>query len=131
MFSVHIQGQEYRVTNETLDRLFGMRDWREMNPWSFQNRVRAEHRAGRLIVEGKRLRLASPVEEAENRLRWADARDEILRSGFLCLAAQLAVLAGEVRGLRESVEFDTSAATTRLSRADGENARWETTAREP
>jgi hypothetical protein len=114
MLSVRIQAQDYRVSNETLDRLFGRQAWRRFV--FLEDRVRDQHAAGRLIIQGRRLRLASRMEEAEHLLRYAEDPDEMLRSGFLYLASHVAALASELRALRESLEFDTSAATASLSR---------------
>jgi hypothetical protein len=120
MLSVRIHGHKYRISNETLDQVF--RDWRRMNIGLLENSIRAQHAAGKLVVQGHRLRLASAIEEAEQRLRSAEDAQEILRAGFLYAAAQLAALTREVRGLRESREFDTSAANAALSRDQAENA---------
>jgi hypothetical protein len=117
MLSVRIDGHTYRISNETLDQLFA--DWREAmrrNIGLLENSIRTQHAAGKLVIQGQRLRLASAIEQAEHRLLSAEDADEILRSGFLHAAAQLAALASEVRALRESLEFDTSAADATLSR---------------
>jgi hypothetical protein len=102
MLSVRIEGQKYRVTNATLDRLFGVDEWRRLDPALVQNSIRQHHRAGRLVVDRQRVRFASPLEEAESRLRAEDNRDEIVRWGFLRVAAGLAQIAEEIRALRTS-----------------------------
>jgi hypothetical protein len=104
MLSVRIEGQKYWVTNETLDRLFGVDKWRRLDPALLHNRVRHHHRAGRLILDRQRVQLASPLEEAESRLRAENNRDEILRWGFLHVAAGLAQIADEIRALRTLTE---------------------------
>jgi hypothetical protein len=104
MLSVRIEGQKYWVTNETLDRLFGVDKWRRLDPALLQSRVRHHHRAGRLILDREGVRLASPLEEAESRLRAENDRDEILRWGFLRVAAGLAHIADEIRALRTLTE---------------------------
>jgi hypothetical protein len=120
MLSVRIQGRKYRISNETLEQLF--RDWRRMNIALLENSIRTQHAAGKLVIQGQRVRLASAIEEAEQRLRSAEGPEEILRSGFLYAAAQLAALAGDMRALRESLEVDTSAANATLSRDRAEGA---------
>jgi hypothetical protein len=120
MLSVRIRDQQYRISNETLDQLF--RNWRRMNITILENRVRTQHGVGKLVIQGQRLRLASAIEEAEQRLRSAEEPDEILRSGFLYSAALLAELASDVRALRESLEVDTSAVNAKLSRDRAEDA---------
>lgn len=123
MLSVRIQGQNYRISNETLDQLFD--DWRRMSRMNIallENSIRTQLGAGRLVIQGQRLRLPSAIQEAEQQLRLAEGPDEILRRGFLYAAAQLAALASEVRALRESFEFDTPAASSSLSRGHAEDA---------
>jgi len=91
MLSVRIQGQTYRISNETLDRLVGADGWRRMGSGLLQNRIRDEYLAGRLIeTQGQRLRLATPTEEVERRLRSEDDPGEILRWGLLHIASQVA-----------------------------------------
>jgi hypothetical protein len=99
MLSVRIQGQNYRVSNETLDRLFGVDSWSRLDHALLQSRIREHHRGGRLVIDRQRLRIASPLEEAESRLRAADSRDDILRWGFLRIAAGLTQIADEIRAL--------------------------------
>ena len=99
MLSVRIQGQNYRVSNETLDRLFGVDSWRGLDYGSLQKRIRAHHLGGKVVIDRQRLRIASPLEEAESRLRAADSGDEILRWGFLRIAAGLTQIADEIRAL--------------------------------
>ncbi len=122
MLSVRVGDQNYRVTNETLDRLFGIDRWRRFDSAVLANEIRQHHRAGALIIERRRLRLPSPSEEAERRLRSEDDPDEILRWGVLYLAAQLHEVATELRALRQGLQFDESAATARLSRDPAEDA---------
>jgi hypothetical protein len=122
MLAVRIQNQTYRVTNATLDRLLGAEQWRRMSRSLLQKSIQAHHAAGRLMVDGQRLRCPSASEEAEQRLRVTDDRDEMLRNGLLYVAAQIATLTAEVRSLRESLEFDTSAANAALARARPERA---------
>jgi hypothetical protein len=115
MLSVRIRGQNYRISNETLDRVFG-ESWRRSNVEQLQKRIQNRHDEGKLVVQGQRLRLATPAEEAEQRLRSAEGQDEILRWGLLSLASQIAEAATEVRAGREALAFDESAATAKLSR---------------
>ena len=117
MLSVRIQGQKYRIGNETLDRLIGSENWRRMDSGLLQNRIRDEYLAGRLIeTQGQRLRLATTSEEAERRIRSEDDPGEILRWGLLHIASQVAEVADQLRALRDAVQFDTDAATVSLSR---------------
>jgi hypothetical protein len=125
VIKVRIQGQEFSVTNETLDRLFPHRSWRQLEPWSLERALGDRRAAGVLVTEGRRLRLATPIEEAEHRLRHGESVDETLRGALLYLAArleplreiaaQVQALAGEVRALREAVELEagTTAALAR------------------
>jgi hypothetical protein len=99
MLPVRIQGHNHRVTNKTLDRLFGVDSWRGIDRALLQNTIREHHRAGRLVIDRQRLRLASSLEEAESRLRAEQSRDEILRSGFRRIASGLTQIAEEIRGL--------------------------------
>jgi hypothetical protein len=115
MLSVRIRGQNHRISNETLDRVFG-ESWRRTNVGQLQKRIQDRHDEGKLVVQGQRLRLATPVEEAERRLRSAERPDEILRWGLLYLASQIAEAATDVRAAREALAFDESAATAKLSR---------------
>ena len=117
MLSVRIQGQTYRISNETLDRLVGADGWRRMGSGLLQHRIRDEYLAGRLIeTQGQRLRLATPTEEVERRLRSEDDPGEILRWGLLHIASQVAEVAEQLSALHDAVQFDTDAATVRLSR---------------
>jgi hypothetical protein len=117
MLSVRIQGQKYRIGNETLDRLVGADNWRRMESGLLQNRIRDEYLAGRLIeTQGQRLRLATTIEEAERRLRSEDDPRENLRWGLLHIASQVAEVADQLRALHDAVRFDTDAATASLSR---------------
>ena len=116
MISVRVQGQEYRVSNETLDHLFGVNAWRQIDPSLLKTRIRDQHRAGNLIVDGRRLRPVSTIEQSKQRIRHEDNRDEILRWGVLYLAEELAELKEELRMLREALLFDTSALTEKLAR---------------
>ena len=117
MLSVRIQGKKYRISNETLDRLVGPESWGRMDSGLLQNRIRDEYLAGRLIeTQGQRLRLASPSEEAASRLRSEEDPGEILRWGLLHIAAQVTEVADQLRALGDAAEFDSDAATARLSR---------------
>ena len=117
MLSVRIQGQKYRIGNETLDRLIGSENWRRMDSGPLQNWIRDEYLAGRLIeTQGQRLRLATTSEEAERRIRSEDDPGEILRWGLLHIASQVAEVADQLRALHDAVQFDSDAATVSLSR---------------
>ena len=117
MLSVRIQGQKYRIGNETLDRLIGSENWRRMDSGLLQNWIRDEYLAGRLIeTQGQRLRLATTSEEAERRIRSEDDPGEILRWGLLHIASQVAEVADQLRALHDAVQFDSDAATVSLSR---------------
>ena len=117
MLSVRIQGQTYRIGNETLDRLVGAEIWRRLDSGLLQKRIQDEYLAGRLIeMQGHRLRLATTTEEAERRIRSEDDPGEILRWGLLHIASQVAEVAGQLRALHDAVQFDTDAATVSLSR---------------
>jgi hypothetical protein len=118
MLSVRIRGQNYRISNETLDHVFG--DWRRSSVPHLQRRIQDRHDEGKLVVQGQRLRLATRTEEAEQRLRRSEGQEEILRWGLLYLAAQIAEAATEVRAMREALAFDESAATAKLSRDTSE-----------
>jgi hypothetical protein len=117
MLSVRIQGQKYRIGNETLDRLVGAEIWRRLDSGLLQKRIQDEYLAGRLIeAQGHRLRLATTIEEAERRIRSEDDPGEILRWGLLHIASQVAEVADQLRALHDAVHFDTDAATVSLSR---------------
>jgi hypothetical protein len=117
MLSVRIQGQTYRISNKTLDRLVGANDWVHVDSGLLQNRIRHEYLAGRLIeTQGRRLRLATPSEEAERRLRSEDDPGEIVRWGLLYIGSQLADVADRLRALDDAAQFDTDATTASLSR---------------
>src|SRR5512133_248678 len=117
MLSVRIQGQKYRIGNETLDRLIGAEIWRRLDSGLLQKRIQDEYLAGRLIeTQGHRLRLATTTEEAERRIRSEDDPGEILRWGLLHIASQVAEVADQLRALHDAVHFDTDAATVSLSR---------------
>ena len=117
MLSVRIQGQTYRISNKTLDRLVGSNDWVQVDSGLLQNRIRDEYLAGRLIeTQGQRLRLATTSEEAERRIRSEDDPGEILRWGLLHIASQVAEVADQLRALHDAVQFDSDAATVSLSR---------------
>jgi hypothetical protein len=121
MHTVRIRGQNYRISNETLDRVVG-ESWRRVRVAQLGEIIRARHDEGKLVVQGRRLRMATLAEEAEQRLRLAEAPEEILRWGLLYLGSQVTAAAAEVCSLREAVAFDESAATQKLSRdtSDGE-----------
>ena len=117
MLSVRIQGQTYRISNKTLDRLVGANDWVHVDSGLLQNRIRHEYLAGRLIeTQGRRLRLATATEEAERRLGSEDDPSEILRWGLLYVGSRLADVANQLRGLHDALQFDTDATTASLSR---------------
>lgn len=117
MLSVRIQGQKYRIGNETLDRLVGAEIWRRLDSGLLQKRIQDEYLAGRLIeTQGRRLRLATTTEEAERRIRSEDDPGEILRWGLLHIASQVGEVADQLRALHDAVQFDTDAATVSLSR---------------
>jgi hypothetical protein len=117
MLSVRFGNQKYRITNDTLDEVFGVGHWRSLDRSLVNARIRELHRQGAVVIDGQRLRTASAVEETEQRLRTTDQRDEILRNGLLLLGTQLAELAGEIRSLRHALEFDAVAADAPLARA--------------
>lgn len=117
MLSVRIQGQTYRIGNETLDRLVGAEIWRRLDSGLLEKRIQDEYLAGRLIeTPGHRLRLATTIEEAERRIRSEDDPAEILRWGLLQIASQVAEVADQLRALHDAVQFDTDAATVSLAR---------------
>ena len=117
MLPVRIQGQKYRIGNETFDRLLGAEDWRRLDSGLLQKRIQDEYLAGRLIeTQGHRLRLATTIEEAERRIRSEDDPGEILRWGLLHIASQVAEVADQLRALHDAVHLDTDATTVSLSR---------------
>ena len=117
MLSVRIQGQTYRISNETLDRLIGSENWRRVDSHVLRIRIQDEYLAGRLIeTQGQRLRLATTTEEAERRIRSEDDPAEILRWGLLHIAAQVAEVADQLRTLHDAVQVDGDAASASLSR---------------
>jgi hypothetical protein len=115
MLSVRIRGQAYRVSNETLDRVLPQ-DWRRSSAVALQRRIQERLDEGKLVAQGRRLRGSTQVEEAEQRLRSAGGREEILRWGLFYVAAQIAEAAAEIRSLGELAGFDESVATRKLSR---------------
>jgi hypothetical protein len=115
MHSVRIRGQNYRISNETLDRVFGD-TWRRSNLGFLKKSIQDQHDAGKLVVQGQRLQVATKIQEAEQRLRSAETEEEILRWGLLCVASQISEAATELRALRETLAFDEAAATAKLSR---------------
>jgi len=121
MLSVRIRGQTYRVSNETLDSVFG-EAWRQVNVGLLHKRIQQHHDAGKLVARGHRLEVATTMQEAEQQLRSAQSQEEILRWGLYFLASQVAEAATELRALREAVAFDELAATAKLSR-DSERER--------
>jgi hypothetical protein len=121
VLSVRVGDKNYRVSNETLDRLFGIDRWRRTNSAVLANEIRQHHRAGTLIIDRRRLRLPSLSEEAERRLRSEEDPAEILRWGVFYLASQLQAVTTELRALRQRLQFDESAATARLSRDPAED----------
>jgi hypothetical protein len=121
MLSVRIRSQTYRISNETLDSVFGD-GWRQINVGLLHKRIQQHHDAGKLVARGHRLEVATTMQEAEQQLRSAESQDEILRWGLFFLASQIAEAAGELRALRETLAFDELAATAKLSR-DSERER--------
>jgi hypothetical protein len=115
MHSVRIRGQNYRISNETLDRVFGD-NWRRFDRGLLRKHIEDQHDAGKLVVQGQRLQVATKIEEAEQQLRSAETEEEILRWGLLYVASQISEAATELRALRETLLFDESAATAKLSR---------------
>jgi hypothetical protein len=120
MLEVRIKHGLYRVSNATLDRVLGAGSWREMSRLGLQDVIKRHHAAGRLVIDGPRLRCASPSEEAAQRLQTSAGLDEIVRNGLLLIAAQITELLGDVRQLREQVELDAKAADAPLARAGRE-----------
>lgn len=115
MQSVRIRSQNYRISNETLDRVFGD-TWRNLSPGLLKKSIQDQHDAGKLVVEGHRLQLATRIQEAEERLHSAETAEEILRWGLLYAASQISEAVTELRALRETLAFDESATTAKLSR---------------
>jgi hypothetical protein len=121
MLTVRVQGQNYRITNETLDRMFGA-NWRTADPGLLKKSIQKHHEGGRLIIRGEWLQVSSATEEAQHALRSAETEEEILRWGLLYASSQLAAIADELRALREALQFDVSASNRELSRDPGEHA---------
>jgi hypothetical protein len=115
MLSIRIRSHTYRISNETLDRVFG-ENWRQSSRGLLQKRIQDHHDAGRLVIRGQRLQIATPVDEAEQRLRSAESQPEILRWGLLYVGSQLGESVNELRALREGLTFDESASTAKLFR---------------
>jgi hypothetical protein len=115
MLSVRIRGQNYRISNETLDRVLAQ-DWRRSSAVALQRGIQERLDEGKLVAQGRRLRGSTQVEEAEQRLRSAGGQEEILRWGLFYVAAQIAEAAAEIRSLSELAGFDESVATRKLSR---------------
>jgi hypothetical protein len=126
MLEVRINHDKYRVTNATLDQVFGEGIWRRMGTTMLDKAVEAQHAKGRLVVDGRRLRRASPTEEAAEHLRTSESLEEIIRHGFICIAARLTELASDVRQLREQFEFDAEASNAPLARAGEETRQFQT-----
>jgi hypothetical protein len=115
MLSVRIRGHTYRISNETLDHVFG-ENWRQSSRGLLQKRIQDNHDEGKLVIRGQRLHIATPLDEAEQRLRSAESQGEILRWGLLYLGFQIRESVSEVRALREALMFDESASTAKLFR---------------
>jgi hypothetical protein len=115
MLPVRIRGHTYRISNETLDRVFG-EIWRQSSPGLLQKRIQQGLEEGKLVIQGQRLQIATTIEEAEQRLRAAENQEEILRWGLLYVGSQLVESTNELRALREALTFDQSAATAKLWR---------------
>jgi hypothetical protein len=122
MLEVRIKHRLYSVSNTTLDQVMGPGSWRTMSPLGLQNTIKGHHAAGKLVIDGRRLRCASPSEEAAQRLYTSEGVDEILRSGLLLIAARISDLVDDVRRLREQLEPDTEAANAPLARAPEEES---------
>jgi hypothetical protein len=120
MLEVRIKHRPYHVSNATLDRVMGAGSWRTKSPTWLEHMIKEHHAAGRLVIDGRRLRCASPFEEAAQRLQTSVGVDEILRNGLLLIAAQINELVADVRRLREQFELDTEAANAPLTRAGKE-----------
>jgi len=115
MLSVRIRGHDYRISNETLDRVFG-ENWRQSSRGLLQKRIQDHHDEGKLVIRGQRLHIATPLDEAEQRLRSAESQGEILRWGLLYVGSQISESVGELRALREALTFEESASTAKLFR---------------
>lgn len=115
MLSVRIRGTKYRISNETLDRVFG-EAWRHSDSGLLQKRIQQHHESGELVARGQRLEVATTTELAEQHLRSAESPEEILRWGLLYVASQITEATIELRALRDVLAFDESAATAKLSR---------------
>jgi hypothetical protein len=126
MLEIRITHRMYRITNATLDQLLGAEFWRGMSTPRLVDVLKAQHAAGKLVIDGQRLRCASPGEEAAQRLRTSESLEEILRNGLLHIAAQIGELASDVRSLREHVELDTEAADAPLARGRSEAPQFQT-----
>jgi len=113
MLSVRIRGHTYRISNETLDHVFG-ENWRQSSRGLLQKRIENHHDEGKLVIRGQRLHVATPLDEAEQRLRSAESEGEILRWGLLYIGFQIRESVSEARALREALTFDESAAIAKL-----------------
>ena len=120
MLEVRIKHRPYRVSNATTDRVMGVESWRKLSPLGLEDTIKGHYAAGRLVIDGRRVRCASPSEEAAQRLQTSVGVDEILRSGLLLIAAQITELGDDVRRLREQLELDAEAADAPLARAGRE-----------
>jgi hypothetical protein len=105
----------YKVSNETARRVAGGR-WEQIPSGELARKFADALRNGRLIPERGRLRLATVEEEAIHRIRSGDDVAEIVRGGFLIVSARLEAIANEVRTLRETLAFDSDAASHPIAR---------------
>jgi hypothetical protein len=114
MLSVRIRGHNYRISNETLDRVLG-EGWRQSNEGFLRKRLEDLLDSGALIARGHRLHRATRLEHAEQQLRMAERQEEIFRWGLLYVGLQIEDAATGVWAVGE-LAFDESVATTKLSR---------------
>jgi hypothetical protein len=125
LLAVRIHQKTYRVSNATLDELFGVGRWRNMNSARLEQDLRAQHAVGALVSDGHRLRLPSASEQAEQRLRSVDGHDEILRNGLLYVATEIKALRAELQSFRDSLDSETTVANEPISRAASDDAQLE------
>ena len=80
MLSVRIRGQNYRISNETLDRVFG-ETWRDSNVGLLQKRIQQHHDARKLVVQGQRLQVATTPKKQNSSCAWPKARRTFFGGG--------------------------------------------------